>query len=178
MIAALSVPYRNVDAADLTWTLDAPDEVALFACLHPVGPLDVEVRILGASHQVVVLHDGRILCRETVACREGRSGFLPAAEERELESRFRYEVRCDVRRLEADELPSWVNALRNYAEDEPGATIALFPSAPEAVTAVLVEPLPLSLHGVLWRTWHTYPHESGSGDVVATRTLLHRATPL
>jgi hypothetical protein len=53
----------------------------------------------------------------------------------------------------------------------------VFPAIPDAVTAVLIEPLPSRLHGVLWRTWHTYPQPAGGGDVVATRTVLHRAPP-
>lgn len=188
------MPYRDVRATDLSWALDAPDEPALHRQVHTVGPLSVEVRILGASHQIIVWKDGRELCRETVACRDGAAGPLPAAAERVLDAGFRYEIRCEVRRVGTDDFASWAKALRGYADTVEGSTIALFPDVPDAITAAVVEPLPSSLDGVLWRTWHTYPDSgthggapeaAGTGhayskysEVVATRTLLHRPTPL
>jgi len=182
VIAPLSVPYQDVRAADLSWSLDAPDQPPLHTEVHAAdalgAALDVEVRILGASHQILVREvGGRLLCRETVACREDAPGPLPIAIERELDEGYRYEVRCEVRSVMAPHFPAWVTALCDYAGDIPAATVALFPDIPHAVTAVVVEPLPSTLHGVLWRTWHTYPHPDGGGDIVATRTVLHRAPP-
>jgi hypothetical protein len=146
--------------------------------LHPVGTLDVEVRILGASHQILVRVGERLICRETVACREPAPGPLPIAIERELDDGYHYEVRCEVRAVDSAHFPSWVLALHDYAGALPAATVAVFPAIPDAVTAVVLEPLPARLHGVLWRTWHTYPHAGGGGDVVATRTVVHRHPPL
>ncbi|WP_194899052.1 DUF2617 family protein [Catenulispora pinisilvae] len=179
MIAPLSVPYRDVRASELSWSLEAPDQPPLHTGLHPIGPLDVEVRILGASHQILVRTAdlGRLVCRETVACRDSAPGPLPIAIERELDDGYHYEVRCEVREVAAEHFPAWAGALRDYADALPGATIAVFPEIPDAVTAVVVEPLPARLAGVLWRSWHTYPHAGGGGDVVATRTVLHRAPP-
>ena len=182
MIAPLSVPYQDVRASDLSWSLDAPDQPPLHIEHHSAGSLaaelDVEVRILGASHQILVRDAaGLLLCRETVACREGAPGALPIAIERELDEGYRYEVRCETRSVVAPCFPAWATALCDYARDIPAATVALFPALPNAVTAVVVEPLPSTLHGVLWRTWHTYPQPDGAGDIVATRTLLHRAPP-
>lgn len=177
MIAPLSVPYRDVRASELSWSLEAPDQPPLHARRHPVGPLDVEVRILGASHQIVVRLAERLICRETVACREPAPGPLPIAIERELDDGYHYEVRCEVRAVDPEHFPAWALALHDYAGALPDATVAVFPASPDAVTAVVVEPLPVRLHGVLWRTWHTYPHAGGGGDVVATRTVLHRAPP-
>lgn len=182
MIAPLSVPYQDVSAGELSWSLDAPDQPPLHTRCHSAeslgAELAVEVRILGASHQILVRDlAGLLLCRETVACREDGSGSLPVAIERELDEGYRYEVRCEVRSVVAPHFPAWATALSDYAEDIPTATVALFPDLPNAVTAVVVEPLPSTLHGVLWRTWHTYPQPDGGGDIVATRTLLHRAPP-
>jgi hypothetical protein len=185
VIAPLSVPYQNVSATDLSWSLDAPDQPPLHTKLHAAdvlgAALSVEVRILGASHQIVVRDGaGQLLCRETVACREDAPGPLPIAIERELDEGYRYEVRCEVRTVADLQFPAWVTALCDYSADIPAATVALFPEIPNAVTAVVVEPLPSTLHGVLWRTWHTYPHSDavgGGGDIVATRTVLHRAPP-
>ncbi|GAA2034347.1 DUF2617 family protein [Catenulispora yoronensis] len=177
MIAPLSVPYRDVRASELSWSLEAPDQPPLHARHHRIGPLDVEVRILGASHQIVVRADGRLICRETVACRDAAPGPLPSAAERELDDGFHYEVRCEVRAVDAAHFPAWATALNDYAGALPDATIAVFPAIPNAVTAVVVEPLPARLHGALWRTWHTYPQAGGGGEVVATRTVLHRAPP-
>ena len=179
MIAPLSVPYRDVRASELSWSLEAPDQPPLHSGRHPVGPLDVEVRILGASHQILVRtadHD-RLICRETVACREDAPGPLPIAIERELDDGYHYEVRCEVREVAAEYFPAWAAALRDYAGALPDATVGVFPAIPDAVTAVVVEPLPARLSGVLWRTWHTYPHSGGGGDVVATRTVLYLAPP-
>jgi hypothetical protein len=177
VIAPLEVPYRDVRAADLSWSLDLPDQPPLHSKRYEVGALDVEVRILGASHQLVVRAGERLLCRETVACRSDVPGPLPIAIERELDEGYRYEVRCEVRSVCAEYFPAWVVALRDYAGSLPAATIAVFPEIPDAVTAVVVESLPSTLHGVLWRTWHTYPHPDGRGDVVATRTVLHLGPP-
>ena len=179
MIAPLSVPYRDVSASELSWSLEAPDQPPLHSDRHPVGSLDVEVRILGASHQILVrtADRGRLVCRETVACRQATPGPLPVAIERELDDGYHYEVRCEVREVAADHFPAWAAALRDYVGGLPEATIAVFPAIPDAITAVVVEPLPARLHGVLWRTWHTYPHAGGGGDVVATRTVLYLAPP-
>ncbi|MEY9859088.1 hypothetical protein ABH935_004715 [Catenulispora sp. GAS73] len=179
MIAPLSVPYRDVSASELSWSLEAPDQPPLHSDRHPVGSLDVEVRILGASHQILVrtADRGRLVCRETVACREAAPGPLPIAIERELDDGYHYEVRCEVREVDAGHFPGWASALRDYVGALPEATIAVFPAIPDAITAVVVEPLPARLHGALWRTWHTYPHAGGGGDVVATRTVLYLAPP-
>lgn len=179
MIAPLSVPYRDVRASELSWSLDAPDQQFLHSGRHPVGELDVEVRILGASHQILVrtAEQTRLVCRETVACRDAAPGPLPPAAERELGDGYHYEVRCEVREVDSDHFSAWASALRDYAGVLPDATVAVFPANPDAVTAVVVEPLPSRLCGVLWRTWHTYPHAGGGGDVVATRTVLYLAPP-
>jgi hypothetical protein len=159
--------------------LEAPDQPPLHSGRHPVGLLDVEVRILGASHQILVrtADRARLICRETVACREAGPGPLPMAIERELDDGYHYEVRCEVREVGPEQFPTWAAALRDHAGALPDATIAVFPAIPDAVTAVVVEPLPARLHGVLWRTWHTYPHTGGGGEVVATRTVLYLAPP-
>jgi hypothetical protein len=178
VIAPLSVPYRDVRASELSWSLEAPDQQPLHSGRHPVGGLDVEVRILGASHQILVrsAEQARLVCRETVACRDA-PGPLPVAVERELGEGYHYEVRCEVREVAPDHFPAWASALRDYAGALPDAVAAVFPANPDAVTAVVVEPLPSRLRGVLWRTWHTYPHARGGGDVVATRTVLYLAPP-
>lgn len=202
MIAPLSVPYRDVRASELSWSLEAPDQPPLHSDHHPVGDLDVEVRILGASHQILVRDTsgrsvtsdpsgfvtaelsaagtataGRLICRETVACRDERPGPLPMSMERELGNGYQYEVRCEVRELGSEQFRTWAAALRDHTGGRPDATIGVFPENPDAVTAVLLEPLPSRLHGVLWRTWHSYPHPAGGGDVVATRTVLYLAPP-
>lgn len=179
MIAPLSVPYRDVRASELSWSLEAPDQPSLHSGRHPIDQLDVEVRILGASHQILVrtADQDRLICRETVACRQDGLSRLPMAIERELGDGYHYEVRCEVREVTAEHFPAWAAALRDYAGALPDATVAVFPASPDAVTAVVLEPLPSRLHGVLWRTWHSYPHPAGGGDVVATRTVLYLGPP-
>ena len=177
MIAPLSVPYRDVHASELSWSLEAPDQPPLHTRRHLVGPLDLEVRILGASHQILVRAGDRLICRETIACRQPAPEPLPVVMERELGDGFHYEVRCEVRALDDEHFAAWILTLHDHAGARPEATLAVFPAIADAVTAVVVEPLPARLHGVLWRTWHTYPHAAGGGEVVATRTVLHRAPP-
>jgi hypothetical protein len=159
--------------------LDAPDQPPLHSGRHPVAHLEVEVRILGASHQILArtAEAGGLICRETVACREGAPGPLPTTAERELDDGYHYELRCVVRAIGPEHFPAWVAALRDYAGSLADATVAVFPAVPDAVTAVVVEPLPARLRGVLWRTWHTYPDPAGGGEVVATRTVLHGVPP-
>src|SRR5690242_18552537 len=111
MIVPLSVPYRDVRASELSWSLEAPDQPPLHSGRHPVGLLDVEVRILGASHQILVrtADRPRLICRETVACREAGRGWLPMALERELGDGYHYEVRCEVREVAAEHFPAWAD---------------------------------------------------------------------
>ncbi|RIQ19493.1 DUF2617 family protein [Jiangella rhizosphaerae] len=158
MLATLDVPYVDTRASDLVWTLDHPLVSPL--ALTMAGPL--ELRVLGASHQVVF---GDLV--ETVACLPGRPARLPGDVRREAGG-WTYRFRATVEELPATTLRARVGELRRLAA-EPAAVVAAFPSDPDAVTALRAGRLDAGAVG--WSTWHAYP---GAGQLVTTRTELTR----
>ena len=173
MLATLDVPYIDTRAADLVWTLDHPVLPALTMATAPVPGGTLELRVLGASHQVVLRGgDGDIV--ETVACLPGHSPYLPATIEHRIAGR-RYRFRAAVEQVAAAEVSARANDLRAMASqraDAP-AVVAAFPAAPDAVTALAVSSGRAQghVHGVGWRTWHVYPNSS---QVVTTSTEVVR----
>lgn len=161
MLATLDVPYVDTRAADLVWTLDHVVLPALAVAV--AGPL--ELRVLGASHQVVL--DDLV---ETVACLPGEPGEpvrLPGDVRREAGG-WTYRFRATVEELPAAVLRTRVGELRRLA-DEPSAVVAAFPSDPDAVTALRADRFGAGAAG--WSTWHAYP---GAGQLVTTWTELTR----
>ena len=82
----LVVPYRDTRAQDLCWSLNLPVQPALAVRSVRLGGLILELRLLGASHQVLVwAQDGtEPLCVETVACLPGLAEQLPERDTRTL----------------------------------------------------------------------------------------------
>ncbi|WP_165367637.1 DUF2617 family protein [Phytoactinopolyspora endophytica] len=167
MLATLDVPYVDTTAEELVWTLDHPTEQALARAVIPLTlpGARLELRILGASHQVVLdWEHGTIL--ETVACLPGRPPELPAEADRRIGGR-RYRFRARVEEMAPADLHEQVGVLRRRADlDGDGGRMVLaeFPSHPDAVTALSAgsdDP------GVSWVTWHVYPN---SGQIVTTST--------
>ncbi|MFB9463937.1 DUF2617 family protein [Streptomyces cinereospinus] len=157
---ALATPYLDTDADQLSFALGHPPYPALAVRDVTVGGIDVHLRLLGASHQVVV---GPV--RETVACLPGVDGGLPEVAEHEAEG-WDYRFGAQVRRYATGDFSTRVAELRGRAEAHPRALCGIFPGSPEAVTALTVE-----WHGTgpSWHTWHTYPQ---SRTIVATHTRL------
>lgn len=158
VLTTLDVPYVDTRASDLVWTLDHPPVPPL--ALTAAGSL--ELRVLGASHQVVL---GDLV--ETVACLPGEPARLPGDVRREVRG-WTYHFRATVEELPAATLRARVGELRRLAA-EPAAVVAAFPADPDAVTALRAGPL--DAHAVGWSTWHAYP---GAGQLVTTRTELTR----
>jgi hypothetical protein len=157
---ALATPYLDTDADQLSFALDRPGYDALAVRDLTVGGLDMQLRLLGASHQVFA---GPV--RETVACLPGVEGGLPDAAEYEFDGwHYRFDAR--VRRFPAAEFSTRVVGIRGQADAHPRALCGIFPGSPEAVTALIVERRGTELS---WRTWHTYPQ---SRTIVATHTRL------
>jgi hypothetical protein len=148
----LDVPFTDARAADLTLTLGAPREPALEVLR--AGP--VELRLLGSSHQALV--DGGATLSETVACRPGGAGALPA---RAREGGYRFQAR--VERLAPDDYAR--RAREIVAAVAGGGLVGVFPGLADAFTALLLHP------GPSWETWHGYPQ---SGELVHTRSSLER----
>lgn len=165
MIATITAPYVDTRAADLVLSLTEPMLPAVAVRTVDLPRAQVELRLLKASHQVVVRRAGNELV-ETLAC-------LPRAPERLPAS---YRARCaagdygttvDVHELTAADLAQTVERLlASYADDE-RYIIGLFPGHPLATTGVgLTDSEP----GVVsWRSWHAYPQEQ---RLVLTRSRL------
>lgn len=170
MLATLDVPYVDTKATDLAWTLDHPVLAALaMVTVAPQGAT-VELRVLGASHQVVLSEpDGDLV--ETVACLPGRPAHLPGTVERRV-GRRTYRFQAHVDSLTAADVSVHADTLRAMAASggsaDADAVVAAFPSEPDAVTALRARAHP---GGVAWDTWHLYP---GSRQLVTTSTEVVR----
>ncbi|MFI2371327.1 DUF2617 family protein [Streptomyces sp. NPDC018833] len=156
----LSTPYLDTDAEQLSFSLGRPALDALAVRHLTVGGLEVELRLLGASHQVFA---GPV--RETVACLPGVAGGLPATAVQDFDD-WGYHFGARVRHFAAAQFSTRVAWIRSRSGEHPGALYGIFPGSAEAVTALIVE---RHSTGVSWRTWHTYPQ---SRQIVATHTRL------
>jgi hypothetical protein len=165
----LAVPYRDTRARDLRWSLSLPVQPALAARTVRLGGLILELRLLGASHQVLVWAEpgGELLCVETVACLPGTADPLPPPGTRLLPSGG-YQWESTVAQLAPPEFDAAVAAVRAETAANALALAGSYPGAPGALTAVLPE---TAAPGVRWTTWHSYPQE---GSLVRTRTGFRR----
>lgn len=181
MRAAIAAPFVDSRAADLTLAHGLPRWPALAVHRVAVPGAVVELRVLGASHQVVLELDGTgdtgggggtgasgavgaEPWSETVACVPDPPAALPARHSATTGAvRSRLTARCA--RLDAGELARRVAAVRAGCDGDASALVAAFPGSPLAVTALVVRPLPPG--GAVWRTWHAYPQ---TGELVTTRT--------
>ena len=160
MLAAVEVAYADTTAAALGLWLDLPPQPALEVLAVEVGGIALQLRVLGASHQVVA--DG---LSETVACRDGATGALPPHAERDGAA-LRYRFASRVHRLGGDELAARARELRLRAARDPLALAGVFPGSPDAVTGIACRE---AEDGVAWRTFHLYPR---TGELVETQTSL------
>ncbi|MFI5489290.1 DUF2617 family protein [Micromonospora echinaurantiaca] len=165
MIVTLHAPYVDTSAADLSLALDDVERPALHVLdLDLPGAVRLRLRLLGASHQVVLRAPGAALT-ETVACLPGRPPELPGALHDE---RSGYRFTATVLRPAGSGLRDRVAALRADLADDPYALVGVFPGDVDAVTALSVRPDPPD--GTLgWRTWHAYPQ---TNELVLTETVV------
>ncbi|MEV0400911.1 DUF2617 family protein [Actinoallomurus sp. NPDC050550] len=160
MLADIDVPYADTGAHMLSFALGLAPQDALAVLPVERAGLRIELRLLGASHQVLA---GPV--SETVACLEGR-GALPGHVRRALPS-WSYEFAAEVVAHEGDAaFARAVEGLRARLSGRDDALTGTFPGSPYAVTALAVESEP---GGVAWRTWHAYPQTE---EVVMTRSRL------
>jgi hypothetical protein len=165
----LVVPYRDTHAQDLCWSLSLPVQPALAARTVQLGGLVLELRLLGASHQVLVWEESgtELLCVETVACLPEVAEPLPARSVRTLPTGG-YGFDSASRTLPPAEFDAAVRRIRAALDGSEGGLGGSYPGAPGALTAVLPEP---ARSGVRWTTWHSYPQD---GRLVRTRTGFRR----
>lgn len=145
MLVSLDIPYADSTAGDLSFALGLPLLPALH--VHRLSE-DLELRLLGASHQVVA---GGLV--ETVACLPGRPAHLPPSVDDPG-----YRFTATVTRLDR----AVTAALWRDLAGDPRALVGVFPGDPDAVTALRADD-----RG--WQTWHAYPQ---TGELVVTRTVL------
>jgi len=167
VLVTLDTPYADTTAADLSFTLGSPELPALHVLdLARSGHDGLTLRLLGASHQVVLRGVGRQII-ETVACLPGRRPALPSTVDDEA-SDYRFIAR--VLRLRPAELSSRVAALRHELADDPYALVGIFPGDPDAATALRADTAVAGGRaGSGWRTWHAYPQ---TGELVETETVV------
>ncbi|MGW1775604.1 DUF2617 family protein [Streptomyces sp. NPDC002104] len=164
MLTTLQTTYTDTRAADLAWALGRERLPALAVLNLELGDAKVELRLLGASHQVL-LEEGDVLCSETVACMPGSSTPLPLGVAKRVGD-WEYEFAARVENLSRGSFAGRAQELLALVADHPNGLAGTFPGSPHAFTAMLAQ----RYEGqVRWRTWHAYPQE---GQLVATRTRV------
>ena len=163
MLAPLHVPFVDARASALTWWLgdDAPAPLASLVLTGRPGSL--ELRLLGASHQVVATA-GAARCPEIVACGV-RPAALPARHDGAVgDARYRFTSTTSTYAPMA--LSRVARDLRHRCAGSPRALVGVFPGSPDALTVLTGREV---RGGWAWSSWHVYP---GAGEVVRTRSHL------
>jgi hypothetical protein len=168
-VLELVVPYRDTRAADLCWSLALPVQPALAARSLRLGGLILELRLLGASHQVLAWAEegAELLCVETVACLPHLAEPLPDRDARALNGGA-YAWESETITLSGPAFDRAVARIRRAVDANTDSLAGCYPGAPGALTAVLPE---AASSGVRWTTWHSYPQD---GRLVRTRTAFRR----
>ncbi|MEV6105427.1 DUF2617 family protein [Streptomyces sp. NPDC051940] len=174
MLTTLQTSYTDTRAADLAWRLGMEPLPALAVLPLRLDRTEVELRLLGASHQVLVEDsDGR--CSETVACLPGSSTPLPLGVAKQLGD-WEYEFGARVETLAPSAFEVRAQELLALVAEHPHGLAGVFPGSPYAFTALLAHRQDRgegvdgpSWGRLAWRTWHAYPQE---GRLVTTRSRV------
>ncbi|MEY9210730.1 DUF2617 family protein [Thermobifida halotolerans] len=170
MHTTVDVPFSDTRAADLAWSITHPPVAPLATRTVRLAGARVELRVLGASHQVVLDH-GTARLVETVACLPGAVGGLPGERAPRVPGVARHHFASSVRCLDPAEFTARTTAVRDRLADRPDALLATFPGDPLAVTALLATAAGPVLH---WRSWHAYPQ---TGELVTTMSTTVLSPP-
>ena len=190
MKALIATSFADSCAADLSLAYGLAPLPALSTHQVELPGARVELRVLGASHQIV-LDIGRPQpvagwsetvagwsetvagwsetvagWSETVACLPDRPGTLPAhnlVDSGPLRVRFR----AGCLRLDRVRLAEQVRVITRRCEGHSQALVATFPGAPWAITALLVQDR--GPGGVGWYSWHAYPQ---TAELVTTASVV------
>jgi hypothetical protein len=164
MLTTLTTTYTDTRAADLAWALGREPLPALATLDLELSGAKLELRLLGASHQVLLeARQGK--CSETVACIPGSSTPLPLGVAERV-GHWQYEFAACVETLSQGQFAGRAQELIALVSDHPHGLAGVFPGSPHAFTALLAQRHEGHVH---WRTWHAYPQE---GQLVATRTRV------
>jgi uncharacterized protein DUF2617 len=157
----ITTRYAESRAADLRLVYGLAPLPALGTHTVQLHGVDVELRLLGASHQVIMG-----AWTETLACLDdARAGALPSTAEG-VEGGLRVQFSAHTLRLAQVTLAERVvDIVNDYARDS-HALVGDFPGSPFAVTALRAWE---EKEGMAWRTWHSYPQV---GELVETFTVV------
>jgi hypothetical protein len=169
MLTTLNTPYTDTRASDLAWALGREPLPALATLELELSDVKMELRLLGASHQVL-LEDERGSCSETVACIPGSSTPLPLGVAKRVGD-WEYEFAARVEKLSPGSFTGRAQELLALVSDHPHGLAGVFPGSPNAFTALLAQRHEDHVH---WRTWHAYPQD---GQLVVTRTRVGVRVP-
>ncbi|MGW1882825.1 DUF2617 family protein [Streptomyces sp. NPDC001970] len=169
MLTTLTTSYTDTRAADLAWALGREPLPALAALDLELSGAKLQLRLLGASHQVLLEEDQGV-CSETVACIPGSSTPLPLGVAKRI-GVWEYEFAARVETLSKGSFAGRAQELLALVADHPNGLAGTFPGSPHAFTAMVAQRLDGQ---VRWRTWHAYPQE---GQLVVTRTCVGARMP-
>lgn len=173
MLTTINTAYIDTRSGDLAWSLGMTALPALAVVDRELGPphkrVYVQMRLLGASHQVLI-DSSNGGCSETVACIPGSTAPLPFGVARRI-GVWDYEFAARVETLSPGSFAGRAQELLALVADHPNGLAGTFPGDPNAFTAMLVQ---YREGGVRWRTWHAYPQEA---RLVATRSRLCALLP-
>jgi hypothetical protein len=175
MLTTLQTSYTDTRAGDLAWCLGGGPLPALAVRDLPLPAPEraapaggsggtLQLRLLGASHQVVIAA-GPGECLETVACLPGRRTPLPARAAEQVAG-WEYEFAARIESLPPHVFAARAQEILALVDEHPRGLAGVFPGDPSAFTALVAQG---SAERVLWRTWHAYPQE---GRLVCTRSSL------
>jgi hypothetical protein len=155
--ARIETRFADSRAADLSLAYGLRPLPALGTHRVTLGGMTLELRVLGASHQVVIGD-----WSETVACLPSQPGALPALSEKAVgDYTVRFEARCD----RPSDFESAVSRIVSECAADPHSLVAEFPGSPLAVTALSAR----FSGAVSWQTWHAYPQ---AGELVWTSSVV------
>ncbi|MDQ0992056.1 DUF2617 family protein [Streptomyces sp. V3I7] len=169
MLTTLNTSYSDTSAADLAWALGREPLPALATLDLELFGTKLQLRLLGASHQVLVEGE-RVTCSETVACIPGSRTPLPLGVAKRVGD-WEYEFAARVEALTPGSFAGRAQELLALVSEHPHGLAGVFPGSPYAFTALLAHRHEGQVH---WRTWHAYPQD---GQLVATRTRVGARVP-
>ena len=162
------IDFVDTRADQLVYSLDEPRITPVlarvFTFTHVGVPLEVELAVLGCSHQVTVRLEGREWVRETLACLPDREPWVPSTSSHTLARGG--QLTFDSTVVKPADFLSEVSRIESQLADSYAQCSVKFPGQPGAVTALACS---ASRNGLVWRTWHCYPQSS---EVVETRSVL------
>ncbi|TDC78213.1 DUF2617 family protein [Actinomadura sp. 7K507] len=166
MRATLDTPYLDASADALSFALGLAPLDALAVLPVECGGLTVELRLLGASHQVIA---GPL--SETVACLPGDAEPLPGRASTSVPGWTYDFAATTAAHSDGTAFARAVEAVCARLADRGDALTGDFPGSRHAVTALAIEDHALEETGIGWRTWHAYPQ---TREIVMTRSRLVR----